>query len=292
VGVDLEKAAAIARNLGLDEHGLRIDPVSGGDIAEAWLLRAADAVVFLKALPLQQAGLISAEADGLQAIAETGTVRTPRVIRRGMHDRLAWLALEYLELDQRSATADKRLGSQLAQMHRHAGEQFGWHRNNYIGRTPQINTREDEWSAFFAAHRLGAQFDRLRRNHPDQGWNDIKREVIGTWQEIASSHQPVPSLVHGDLWRGNAAALSDATPVIFDPAVHYADRECDLAMAHLFGGFDEAFYRSYNEAWPLMPGFETRRLFYKLYHMLNHANLFGGPYLEASEKLCRRILNE
>ena len=289
--LDVEQAAAVARAIGLDEHGLHIDPVSGGDIAQASLLRAADAIVFLKTLPLDRAGLLSAEADGLQALAETGAVRTPRVIRRGMHDGFAWLALEYLQLESRNPRADARLGRQLADMHRSIGEAFGWHRNNYIGRTPQINTRGKEWSGFFAAHRLGAQFDRLRRNRPDQGWNDLKIEVISAWQAVSSTHRPEASLIHGDLWRGNAGTLGDDAPVIYDPAVHYADRECDLAMAHLFGGFDEAFFRAYEEAWPLPTGYQTRRLFYKLYHMLNHANLFGGPYIEASEQLCRRILN-
>lgn len=290
--LDIEQASAVARALGLDEHGLQIDTVPGGDIAEASLLRAADATVFLKTLPLEQSGLLSAEADGLEALADAGAVRLPRVINRGMQGGFSWLALEYLDLQQRSRRVDARLGHQLAELHRSTGERFGWHRNNYIGRTPQINTLGSEWSAFFAAHRLGAQFDRLRRNLPDQGWNDLKREVISTWQAVSARHDPSPSLIHGDLWRGNAAALADDKPVIFDPAVHYADRECDLAMAHLFGGFDDAFFDAYNEAWPLPQGFETRRYFYKLYHMLNHANLFGGPYIEACEQLCRRILRE
>lgn len=292
MSLDLEQATAVARSLGLDEHGLEVDRIPGGDIAEASLLRAADSFVFLKTLPLEQSGLLSAEADGLEALSETGAVRVPRVIRRGMQGDFAWLALEYLELDQRNPRADARLGHQLAEMHRSTGEHFGWHRNNYIGRTPQTNTFGEVWSAFFATHRLGAQFDRLRRNLPDQGWNDLKREVIAAWQTVSAMHEPTPSLIHGDLWRGNAAALADDEPVIFDPAVHYADRECDLAMAHLFGGFDEAFFSAYNDAWPLPEGFEIRRLYYKLYHMLNHANLFGGPYIEASEQLCRRILRE
>ncbi|WP_376693964.1 fructosamine kinase family protein [Wenzhouxiangella sp. EGI_FJ10409] len=290
--LELEHAAAVARALGLDEHGLHVEPLPGGDIADASLLRAADATVFLKTLPLAQAGLLSAEADGLEALRQTATVRVPRVIQRGMQDGFSWLALEYLDLDQRNAGADERLGRQLANLHRHTGDEFGWHRNNYIGRTPQTNTRIDDWTVFFAAHRLGAQFDRLRRTHPDEGWQALKNEVIASWQKVSAQHQPEPSLVHGDLWRGNAAVLADGTPVIFDPAVHYGDRECDLAMAHLFGGFDDAFYQAYNEAWPLPEGFEVRRFFYKLYHMLNHANLFGGPYVEASEQLCRRILKE
>lgn len=287
--LDLEQAAAVARTLGLDEHGLRVEPISGGDIADASLLQAADARIFLKTLPLEGAGLLSAEADGLQALAATGEVRVPKFIQRGIHGNFAWLALEYLEMDQRSKRADERLGRELAAMHRHSAEEFGWHRSNYIGRTPQTNTRVDNWTVFFAAHRLGPQFDRLRRRLPGQGWNHRKREITVAWQEVSAGHEPPPSLIHGDLWRGNAAALAEDTPVIFDPSVHYADRECDLAMAHLFDGFDEAFYRAYEAAWPLPAGFQARRLFYKLYHMLNHANLFGGPYVEAAEQLCRRI---
>lgn len=288
--LDIEQAAAIARTLGLDEHRLECKPVSGGDIASAWLIQAADARVFVKTMPLERAGLLSAEADGLRALADSRAVRTPRVLDRGMHDGFAWLALEFLDLQGRSRRSDERLGRQLAELHRTTGDSFGWHRNNYIGSTPQINTRGKEWSAFFAAHRLGAQFDRLHDKQPDAVWNDTKREVIAAWQKTERHHEPEPSLIHGDLWRGNAAALADAVPVIYDPAVHHADRECDLAMAHLFGGFDDAFYHAYNEAWPLPEGWQRRRLFYKLYHMLNHANLFGGAYTDGCQQLCRRIM--
>lgn len=292
MALELEKAAAIARSIGLDEHGLRVDAVPGGDIAEASLLNASDAKVFVKTLPLAQSGLLSAEHDGLDALAGAGSVRTPRVIQRGMIDDLAWLALECLDLQTRDARTDATLGSQLAALHRHGNDAFGWHRKNYIGRTPQANTPDADWSHFFATQRLEPQFDRLRRAQPDSGWRDLKHMILESWNELSADHRPEPALIHGDLWRGNAAALDDGVPVIFDPAVHYADRECDLAMAHLFGGFDDAFYEHYQAAWPLPDGFEDRRLFYKLYHMLNHANLFGGgPYVGACEQLCRRILN-
>jgi len=289
--LDLEQFAAVARTIGLDEHGLKIDPIGGGDIADCYLLEAADSWVFLKTLPLEQAGLLSAEADGLEALSGPGCLRVPRVIRRGMHDGFAWLALEYLPLERRSARCDASLGQQLAELHRVTGESFGWHRSNYLGRTPQVNSSEADWTRFFADHRLGAQFDRLRRGQPDGFWGDLRRQILTAWEDAGAAHRPAPSLIHGDLWRGNAASLPDDIPVIFDPAVHYGDRECDLAMAHLFGGFDDAFYSAYHEAWPLPPGYERRRLFYKLYHMLNHANLFGGTYIEASGQLCRRILD-
>lgn len=288
--LEFQQAAAIARKLGLEEQGLEFDPIPGGDIAEASVLRAADGRVFLKTLPLEQAGLLSAEADGLEALAGAGCVQVPKVLARGIHDKLSWLALEYLQLSERSPRCDEQLGQQLAELHRETGEHFGWHRSNYIGRTPQINTPTDEWREFFGQHRLLPQFDRLRRQHPDNGWRETRGQILTAWNDVAASHQPAPSLIHGDLWRGNAASLADDVPVVFDPAVHYADRECDLAMAHLFGGYDEAFFQAYEAAWALPEGYETRRLYYKLYHILNHANLFGGPYVEAAAQLCRRIL--
>jgi len=290
--MDLEHGAAIARELGLDEHGLKVTAVSGGDIARAHVLQGVDTWVFVKSLPLRQGGLLSAEADGLQAIAATGTVRVPRVIRRGMLEDTAWLALEYLELDDRSPRADAALGHQLAEMHRHGADVFGWHRNNYIGRTPQPNTQQHDWTEFFLAHRLGYQFDRLASAHPDEGWDDLKQAVAQAWRESQAEHQPPPALVHGDLWRGNAAAIGGDQPVVFDPAVHYADRETDLAMTRLFGGFSESFYRAYEQSWPLPPGHEQRWLYYKLYHVLNHANLFGGGYLQSAGKVCYRIIGQ
>ena len=291
MALELENAIAIARALGLDQHGLEVDPVPGGDIAEASLLRTRDVQVFVKTLPLAQAGLLSAEQDGLEALAETGCIRVPRVIKRGMFDGFSWLALEFLSLEPRDARSDARLGKALARLHANGADEFGWRRSNYIGRTPQPNTRNSDWTSFFAVQRLDPQFDRLRRAHPDSGWRDLKAAVLEAWDEVAADHDPQPALIHGDLWRGNAAALSDGTPVLYDPAVHFADRECDLAMAHLFGGFDDAFFEAYDAAWPLPDGYALRRHFYKLYHMLNHANLFGGPYVSAAEKLCRRVLN-
>jgi fructosamine-3-kinase len=290
MSLELEQASAIARKLGLDEHGLSVRPIGGGDIAKSHLLEASDARVFLKSLPLGQSGLLSAEADGLQAISETHTVRTPRRIGRGVHGDTAWLALEFLQLETRTPSCDARLGRELAAMHGHCGERFGWHRNNYIGLTAQRNEQSDDWGDFFAEQRLAPQFERVARREPDGRWAAISHAVLEAWSRVSAGHRPEPCLLHGDLWRGNAAQIGDDTPVVYDPAVHYGDRECDLAMTHLFGGFDDAFYAAYDSAWPLPDGAAERRLFYKLYHMLNHANLFGGPYLEASQRLCGRIV--
>jgi protein-ribulosamine 3-kinase len=281
----LEQAGQIARELGLDEHALQLRPAPGGDIARCYLLQASDHWVFLKTLPIGQAGVLSAEADGLAAIADKAVVRIPRLYGRGSVGATAWLALEYLDLDRRNPQSDHKLGQALARLHQCRGEQFGWRRNNFIGLTPQANPKSDNWSEFFLWHRLGKQLERLDRHDPDGQWSGLLEPLVTRWQQRFGHHHPQPSLVHGDLWSGNAARLGSDTPVLYDPAVHYADRECDLAMARLFGGFDECFFRAYDEAWPLPEDHRDRIPWYQLYHLLNHANLFGGQWLTRARSL-------
>lgn len=283
-------AGHLARHLGLDEHDLHVDHLMGGDIADAWTITASDGRVFVKTLPAAQAGLLSAEADGLNALSDTGTVRVPKVLARNVHEQTAWLALEYLPLQPRNADADRRLGKALAQMHHHGFDRFGWHRDNYIGRTPQPNRWHQNWSEFFAWQRLGFQLDRLDETLPDRDVGQLQRPVFEAWQRRFARHRPEPALIHGDLWQGNAEMTEDSQPIVFDPAVHYADRECDLAMTHLFGGFSSHFYDAYQQEWPLPDGHEDRRPFYQLYHLLNHANLFGGGYVQRSLQLLERLV--
>lgn len=287
--MELELASKIARQLGLDEHDLKVRRMPGGDIASSWLLAAADHWVFVKTLPIRRAGVLSAEADGLKALADTREIRTPRVYGRDRTDEIAWLAMQYIELDRRDEIGDKRLGRALARLHRHTGEQFGWHRDNFIGLTPQINNRVRDWSEFFLWQRLGRQLDLLAEHEPDGGWTRLQKPLFESWLRRFPRHRPAPSLIHGDLWQGNAAMIEGAEPVIFDPSVHYADRECDLAMAHLFGGFGDAFFHAYEREWPLPEGHAERRPYYQLYHLLNHANLFGGGYKTRSRELIERL---
>ena len=274
-----QAAAAILKQLDLKPDGVKIRAVGGGDIAEATLLEAGGRHVFVKTLPLDQAGLLGAEADGLAALEQAGVIRVPRILGQGETVQLAWLALDALELRSRSSAADARLGRQLAELHRCTGDAYGWPSDNFIGRTPQPNAESSDWSAFFRDCRLGYQLECLTRRHPDaipSAWVD---RVLRRGEQALTDHQPPVSLLHGDLWSGNAQALANDEPVIFDPAVHYGDRECDLAMSAMFGGFSEAFYREYNTAWPLAEGWQERRPWYQLYHLLNHANLFAGGYL-------------
>jgi len=284
--VQAQTRRIIAEAVGLDADEARLSPVTGGDIAASYRLEDGNRAIFVKCLPPSERAVLGAEQDGLSRIAATNTVRVPSVHASGC-DEVAWLALELLELRSATDAAFALLGKQLANLHAHcceAKEVFGLERDNFIGATPQPNTRECDWTEFFFTHRIGYQLDLLAERGERFERGDTNRLRAG-WETRFPDHAPDASLLHGDLWGGNAAMLGDGTPVIFDPAVHHGDRECDLAMARLFGGFGESFFAAYDRAWPLPDGWRQRLPYYQLYHVLNHANLFGGAYLARSRRL-------
>lgn len=232
---------------------------------------------FLKTNSPDQQDAFAAEADGLLALRNAGLC-APEPLACGVAGGEAYLLLEYLELVAAGDFA--ALGRMLAHAHRKPGPRFGWARDNYIGLTPQKNDWCDDWAEFWRERRLRPQIDLARRNGLDVPLVDPRT--------FLDEHQPAPSLLHGDLWSGNAGFTKDG-PVVFDPAVYYGDREADLAMTELFGGFPREFYRAYNETFALDAGYEKRKHLYNLYHLLNHVNLFGGGYL-GQAKSCLRLL--
>jgi len=220
---------------------------------------------FLKEGAPARADAFAAEADGLEALRPH--IRVPRVLERGWKDGRAYIRLEFLQLGKSGNWSD--LGRMLANLHRQAGPRFGWARDNYIGRSPQQNGWCDGWIEFWVTRRMEPQISWAREKGFDVSMPSMR---------LLENHKPRPSLLHGDLWSGNAGFTAEG-PVIFDPAVYYGDRETDLAMSELFGGFPREFYRAYDEAFPLEPGYEKRKHLYNLYHLLNHLNMFGGGYL-------------
>ena len=186
----------------------------------------------------------------------------------------------------------EQLGRGLAFMHRFHAAHFGWHRDNTIGATPQINTPAADWIGFWRKQRLGFQLALARENGYRGRLLAQGERLLGQLPVFFSGHEPRPSLLHGDLWSGNAAFMRDGTPVMFDPAVYYGDREADIAMTELFGGFSADFYRAYDEAYPREPGYATRKQLYNLYHVLNHLNLFGGGYHAQAERMIEQLLSE
>ncbi len=264
-------------------------PRGGGCINETLMLEGRGERYFLKLNRPERLAMFEAEREGLEALADCGAVRVPRPIVSGRHTDASYLVMEFV--DMRGDSDPALFGEQLAEQHRCRADRFGWHRDNTIGSTPQVNDWSDDWVAFWREHRLGYQLDLAAQNgHP--GLRERGQRLLETFPALFADHHPGPSLLHGDLWGGNHAGDENDRPVIFDPAVYYGDREADLAMTELFGGFPRRFYHAYDHHWPLDPGYDVRKRLYNLYHVLNHLNLFGGGYAGQSERLIDGLLAE
>ncbi|MHB8914879.1 MAG: fructosamine kinase family protein [Thiobacillus sp.] len=250
--------------------------ISGGCINQSYLLSDNKRSFFVKLNDAKRLPMFEAEAAGLQQILASNTVRAPHPLCHGLADEQAFLVMEYLDLRAHGDAA--ALGEQLAAMHRPPQSYFGGPRDNTLGSTPQPNTQTATWIEFVRDKRLGYQLRLAAQNGYGGKLQTQGEKLLATLDHFFTDYQPHASLLHGDLWGGNHAYLADGTPVIFDPAVYYGDRETDLAMTELFGGFAPAFYAAYQEVWPLDAGYAERKTLYNLYHILNHANLFGGGY--------------
>jgi protein-ribulosamine 3-kinase len=264
--------------------------VVGGCINHCFEWRTTDGSTFVKLAAHERLFMFESEAAGLRELATAGAVRVPTVLAMGHAARHAFLALEWIAKGATSARSQLLLGEQLAAQHRVGANAFGWDRDNTIGLTPQRNAWAGDWHEFFREHRLRFQLELAERN----GFGDLLRErgvqLLDAVPALLAGHQPAPSLLHGDLWGGNWLTNVQGEPVIFDPAVYFGDREADLAMTHLFGGFASSFYAAYEAAWPLAPGSDRRCELYNLYHVLNHANLFGVHYARQAASTIDRLL--
>jgi fructosamine-3-kinase len=285
-------ATALAQSLGRRVEPGPAERVGGGSISECVRWNGDGGALFVKLGPEARFEMFSAEADGLRELAGASALRVPRVLGVGTAPGQAFLALEWIEFGSASSRTDSALGAGLARLHRITAPRFGWHRDNTIGATPQPNDWTDDWAEFFAARRLGFQLDLVESHGHDARMVDHGRRLCERLGAFFDGHHPQPSLLHGDLWGGNWAADASGEPVIYDPAVYYGDREADLAMTRLFGGFGRAFYQAYEAEWPLAPGAPRRVDLYNLYHVLNHLNLFGGGYGAQAEAMIGRLLAE
>lgn len=254
---------------------------------DGWSLEIGGRHYFVKIGTGAHAGMIACEADGLRALASTKTVRVPAVAAAGTVAGDAYLVVDWLDI---AGAPNAALGAALAALHRaHAphgpnGERFGWHRDNWIGATPQANAWSRDWSTFFRDRRLAPQLAlATARGFGAELARDGER-LLACVPALLDGRDVAPSLVHGDLWSGNAATLANDDAVVFDPAVYVGDREVDVAMTELFGGFDAAFRRAYEATWPLDRGYPLRRDLYNCYHLLNHVNLFGATYVARTRR--------
>ena len=267
--------------------------VTGGDINEAVVVTATDGRrFFAKFNKAELLLMFSAEAEALREIQASKTIRVPAPIAEGKGDGHSVLVLEYLEFGRPTPSTFEQLGEQLAAMHRNSAAHFGWKRDNTIGSTAQINTPGNDWANFYRENRLRPQLVLTQERGAPGSLIDAGERLLASVPAFFTTYHPVPSLLHGDLWGGNWAADANGKPVIYDPALYYGDRETDLAMTELFGGFDDRFYHSYRHAWPCDPGYDTRKVLYNLYHVLNHFNLFGGSYAQQANGMIEQLISE
>lgn len=268
------------------------EEVGGGCISRAAVIRARDGRrYFVKLNDGAQLAMFEAEVEGLQELARSQAVRVPQPVCAIRMQRQAFLVLEYLELGDEHIRTQEILGIQLAAMHRETRPRFGWYRDNTIGATRQINDWNDDWIDFYRERRLQYQFD-LAAQRGESRLLRLGEQLLEQLPAFFTTYRPVASLLHGDLWGGNVGATALGEPVIFDPAVYFGDREADLAMTELFGGFSPRFYGAYRDTWPLDAGYSTRKTLYNLYHVLNHLNLFGGSYSAQAERMTQQLLSE
>jgi len=292
-----EISTSLADVLGQDIQLDAWQSMSGGSIHQAWHVRSrCGQHFFIKTNQANKYHTLETEYLGLQTlsdhISQENPLRTPKVYTLGRNKQYSWLILEYIDFGQQTPASQATLGQGLALLHQQTAPQFGFKANNVIGESLQTNVWTKDWLSFWAEQRLGTQF-KLAAQHGF--YNSIQHEaeqLLNLLPQLLQEHQPTPSLLHGDLWAGNAACDDAGNPIIFDPAVYYGDRECDLAMTALFGGFSTDFYAAYNHVYPLDSGYQQRKNLYNLYHILNHANLFAGGYIGQSQSMMQQLIRQ
>lgn len=278
---------AIIKHTNSDFELINYRSIGGGCINQAYELQGKNLRYFVKLNQVNQVQMFEAESFALKQMYKTRTIVVPKPICYGTTRNHSYLVLEYINLARGDAQAWSLMGQKLALLHQTTVEKpFGWYINNTIGSTPQINDWVENWADFFAQKRIGYQ---LKLAHRRGGNFPNSQEIIAKVRSSLSHHHPLPSLVHGDLWSGNTGFTDKGEGIIFDPACYYGDREVDIAMTELFGGFPKAFYEGYNQQWHLDKGYHQRKNIYNLYHILNHFNLFGGSYESQAKRMIQEI---
>jgi len=270
----------------------RVEAVSGGDTSAAYCLQSAKQRFFVKLNQADALDMFAAEYAGLDALRRMNCLRVPQPITFGKTTQHAFLVLEFIALRPLEGAAQALLGEQLAYLHLTKQAYFGWHRNNTIGLTMQVNTQRDAWVVFWQEQRLGFQLRLAASNGYLGKLHSLGDRLCADMPAFFSQYQATPALVHGDLWHGNWAMDEYGKPVIFDPACYFGDKEVDLAMMELFGGLTREVYAAYHAVNPIDAGYVVRKNLYNVYSLLYHLNLFGRGYLKPAEALMAQLLAE
>lgn len=256
-------------------------PVSGGDINQAYRLETSEGPYFLLVQPHTPASFYAHEVAGLKALGQAANV--PEVFGTGSIDGDAYLLLEFLATGHGS---QYDLGQTVARVHHVTAPQFGFDQDNLVAKLPKNNHWQSDWTTFYLQQRLDPLVQRAQQHglwnaQRAAGYARVRQHIVAENQ----GRQITPALLHGDLWAGNYLFTADGTPTLIDPDTLYGDREFDLAMTTIFGGFTQDFYKGYNAAYPLPAGYAQRLPHYQLYYLLAHLNLFGETYGGAVDNL-------
>ena len=263
--------------------------LSGGSINRSQCIRGKDGrEFFCKENDISFLPFFEAEARALKEISETHTINVPQVISVGRTDAESFLVLEFIKEGSSSSKSQELMGRQLACLHKIKQPFFGWVCDNCIGATPQPNPQSQNWIDFYREYRLEHQLKLVSQRG---GFFDKTDELLNNLEFFFEGYKPCPSLLHGDLWGGNASQDTSGNPFIYDVASYYGDREADIAFTYMFGGFSSSFYKAYEKEYPLNPGFNVRKTLYNLYHELNHFNLFGGGYASSSQSSINQLVS-
>ena len=277
-------------------------PVYGGDINDSYRLSLSDGTaVFMKCNTPANLSFFEAEAKGLDALRQTGTIGVPKVLGIGTDhtQNISFLLMEYLEAAPKVSGYWEVFGRQLAALHQAECHgfaspdgklKFGFVSDNYIGASPQINTPKENWLTFFRECRLLPQM-KMAERYLDSRMHKQCSKLLEHLDSYLDEPE-FPSLIHGDLWSGNAVCGPDGKAWILDPAAYVGHFEAELAMTELFGGFSSPFYEAYHEVNRIDSGYRDRRDLYNLYHMLNHLNLFGASYLSAVQRILNKYVGK
>lgn len=262
--------------------------MTGGDISQAYLVKTEENHFFLKLHQGNQAlAMFEAEASGLSRLSAIEGVSTPEVVRIGIVDSIAFLAMEFVQSDPPSVKYWKGLAESLASIHKTTAPKFGLDHNNFIGSLVQTNQELDDWAAFYDLCRLRPQIQKAVED------NLLNRSHLLSLERLVKKLPDIcpdepPAMVHGDLWAGNKICGPNQKAYLIDPAIAFAHREMDLAMAKLFGGFDPVFFDHYQHLYPLESGFTSRCSVYQLYYLLVHLNLFGRSYYPQVDAILKK----
>ena len=276
--------AILEKNLNRTVTVREYSSIGGGCIHQAMKVMTGHGIYFIKSNRLEDADMFKKEFLGLKVLKNASELTIPDPLGFGTHDQKSYLITEFIESGARGVDFWERFGTGLARLHRNHADRFGFDQDNYIGRLPQRNDYYDSWVDFFIEMRLEVQlkiaFDRQR---VDSTFLKRFRKFLSYLPGLLPEEPP--SLLHGDLWSGNFMTGPGGYAVLIDPAVYNGHREIEMSFTRLFGGFDRIFYESYQNEYPLEPGFDNRVDIYNVYPNLVHLNLFGNSYLGGVERV-------